>query len=168
MALQLISAAVGRAAELLAGAAVAPGHPSVEEQMVSRAYDGTITPGQTVILPIMVAPFPLRVMSAVGVNFGGALTLDANNRWSLRTRRYRVLTDFNTDFVDTMAATPTGGTFVLDVSKVRGEPFPFFGPVWDDNNRVFGTHDVLALSISATGSPSPLSQLVVTYRIEPL
>lgn len=139
---------------------------TVEDVVVTRGYTTTIAAGSTPVIPILVAPFPLRIMGISGVNFGGALTLDGSNYWSFRPRRYRVTTDYSTDYVDVIGS--AGTNFVINTSKLQGEPWAFEPKAtYDDTYRLFRTGDVLAIRIASSGSPTSLSELLFTVRYEP-
>lgn len=137
--------------------------PTVEELFITRPYDGTIA--ATTIFPVFVAPFPLRVLQIGVANFGGALTMDGSNNWSWRPRRYRVTSNFATDFVELISS--AGTNFQRQLSALQGEAFWMDEAVFDTTVK-FRANDVMAIRVAANGAPTNLSQFVVTVRVEPV
>lgn len=142
--------------------------PSVEDLLVTRVYDTTITvAGGAVILPVFVAPFPLQIGSISATIFGGAVTADGSNYWSLRPRRYRVASNFATDYADTISTSGTNWT--LQANKLQGESWNLDDRELDAAYRVLRRGDVFAIRLAPTGTPSSLTApIVFTVRYEPL
>ena len=145
----------------------APQYPTAEELFFQTTYETAITTAAVAYVPIFAAPYPLRVRGIACANLAGDLTLDGANYWSFRARRYRVLTNFATEFVDIIGS--AGTNFALNVSQKQGQVWSFEPKArYDDTYSQFSTGDLLLLRIASSGAPTSLGNLLVTVRAEPL
>jgi hypothetical protein len=143
---------------------------TVEEVPIHTWHPVTITvAGGEVFLPLLTAPWPLRVVAISMTHLGGDLALDTGNYWSFRPKRLRATLSGSPAVVttdDTDLLTSDGGSWRCRTARKEFESFTIDGHF--DRDLILWARDVLVLRVAPGGTPTDLSSLSITTRVEPV